>query len=319
MGINGLNLFLKNQFPEISNTVDLSQLQYKTVGIDTSIYLYKYKYNNNNFLELFLKQIFRLKMNNITPIYIFDGKPPVEKNSIIQLRKKKRETQFLAIKRLEEDLENCKSLFETIVINTKIEHIRKKIVKIKNDDISKLKELLNLCGVSYIQSETESDLLFNSLSRYKYIDMVLSEDNDIIVNSNTKLIKFFNVYSNKIIIYDRTLIIKYLGLTSLQWIHFCILMGCDYFKKIPYPSESIYRLIKKTEINYLLNNKLRLEPAQKKSFLRAEELFLSIPEIVNEFHMNNSHDSVALIQFINKNTNLSPNTIDNMLKVIICP
>tara|TARA_B100000787_G_C16184073_1_gene293557 strand:- start:155 stop:1114 length:960 start_codon:yes stop_codon:yes gene_type:complete len=318
MGINGLNLFLKNQFPEISNTVDLSQLQYKTVGIDTSIYLYKYKYNNNNFLELFLKQIFRLKMNNITPIYIFDGKPPVEKNSIIQLRKKKRETQFLAIKRLEEDLENCKSLFETIVINTKIEHIRKKIVKIKNDDISKLKELLNLCGVSYIQSETESDLLFNSLSRYKYIDMVLSEDNDIIVNSNTKLIKFFNVYSNKIIIYDRTLIIKYLGLTSLQWIHFCILMGCDYFKKIPYPSESIYRLIKKTEINYLLNNKLRLEPAQKKSFLRAEELFLSIPEIVNEFHMNNSHDSVALIQFINKNTNLSPNTIDNMLKVIIC-
>ena len=95
MGINGLNLFLKNHIPEITNKTDLSELRYKRVGIDTSIYLYKYKYNDNNLIELFLKQIYRLKLNGIIPIYIFDGIPPIEKKKYnINAKKKKRGTIF---------------------------------------------------------------------------------------------------------------------------------------------------------------------------------------------------------------------------------
>jgi len=315
MGINGLNLFLKNHIPEITNKTDLSELRYKRVGIDTSIYLYKYKYNDNNLIELFLKQIYRLKLNGIIPIYIFDGIPPIEKKNIILMRKKKREGQFLMIKNLELQRTKCKNLFDTIHINTQIENIKKKIVKIKNEDIIKLKELLKLCGVDYIQSETESDLLFNTLIKYRYIDLVLSEDNDIIVNSDTKLIKFFNVYSNKVIIYDREFIINRLKLSSLMWIHFCIFMGCDYFKKIPYPSESIYRMVKKNEINYLINNRLKFDSYQKKSFKRAEELFLLVPEIINEV-ISSKFDEKLLIKFIKQNTHLNRTTIDNMISVI---
>jgi len=315
MGINGLNLFLKNHIPEITNKTDLSELRSKRVGIDTSIYLYKYKYNDNNLIELFLKQIYRLKLNGIIPIYIFDGIPPIEKKNIILLRKKKRDGQLLMIKKLEEQRKLCKNLFDTISINTQIENIRKKIVKINNDDISKLKLLFKLCGVDYIQSETESDFLFNSLIKYRYIDLVLSEDNDIIVNSNTKLIKFFNVYSNKVIIYDREFIISRLKLNNLKWIHFCIFMGCDYFKKIPYPSDNIYRIVKKNEINYLINNKLKLDSYQKKSFKRAEELFLLVPEIINEV-ISSEPDENLLIKFIKQNTNLNRTTIDNMISII---
>ena len=315
MGINGLNLFLKNHIPEITNKTDLSELRYKRVGIDTSIYLYKYKYNDNNLIELFLKQIYRLKLNGIIPIYIFDGIPPIKKKNIILMRKKKREGQFLMIKNLELQRTKCKNLFDTIHINTQIENIKKKIVKINNQDIIKLKELLKLCGVDYIQSETESDLLFNTLIKYRYIDLVLSEDNDIIVNSDTKLIKFFNVYSNKVIIYDREFIINRLKLSSLMWIHFCIFMGCDYFKKIPYPSESIYRMVKKNEINYLINNRLKFDSYQKKSFKRAEELFLLVPEIINEV-ISSKFDEKLLIKFIKQNTHLNRTTIDNMISVI---
>lgn len=315
MGINGLNLFLKNHIPEITNKTDLSELRSKRVGIDTSIYLYKYKYNDNNLIELFLKQIYRLKLNGIIPVYILDGIPPIEKKNIILMRKKKRDGQLLMIKKLEDQRKLCKNLFDTISINTQIENIRKKIVKINNNDISKLKLLFKLCGVDYIQSETESDLLFNSLIKYRYIDLVLSEDNDIIVNSNTKLIKFFNVYSNKVIIYDREFIISRLKLTSLKWIHFCIFMGCDYFKKIPYPSDNIYRMVKKNEINYLINNKLKFDSYQKKSFKRAEELFLLVPEIINEV-ISSESDEKLLIKFIKQNTHLNRTTIDNMISVI---
>ena len=80
MGISGLNNFIQNKIPEINNTIDLSTLKNKRIVIDTRIFLYKYKYNNRNFLEGFIKQLYRLRLNNIIPIYVFDGKPPKEKN-----------------------------------------------------------------------------------------------------------------------------------------------------------------------------------------------------------------------------------------------
>jgi 5'-3' exonuclease len=316
MGIHGLNLFLKTHIPEVSNKVDLTEFRNKRVGIDTSIYLYKFKYNNNNFIELFTKQIFRLKLNNITPIYIFDGIPPIEKKNIIQLRKKKRDSQLITIKKLEYDKGFSKNLFETIIINTKIENLKKKIVKITTTDINSLKHLLKLCGVSFIQSKTESDLLFNSLSKYNYIDMVLSEDNDLIVNSDIKLIKYFNIYSNKVVIYDRYYIITKLGLTSMQWIHFCILMGCDYFKKIPYSSEKTYKLIKMYNIEEDLIKKIKLEPIQVNYFKRAKELFLSLPKIDTNFISNTTIDILNLKKFIKTNTKLSDRTINYIINII---
>ena len=108
MGINGLNLFLKNHIPEITNKTDLSELRYKRVGIDTSIYLYKYKYNDNNLIELFLKQIYRLKLNGIIPIYIFDGIPPIEKKNIILIRKKKKKYNINAKKKKRRTIFNDK-------------------------------------------------------------------------------------------------------------------------------------------------------------------------------------------------------------------
>ena len=92
-------------------------------------------------------------------------------------------------------------------------------------------------------------------------------------------------------------------------------MGCDYFKKIPYPSDNIYRIVKKNEINYLINNKLKLDSYQKKSFKRAEELFLLVPEIINEV-ISSEPDEKLLIKFIKQNTNLNRTTIDNMISII---
>jgi len=94
MGITGLNMFLKTHIPEIMNKQDLTMFKNKRIGIDTSIYLYKFKYNDRNCIESFVKQIYRLKLNKITPIYVFDGKPPVEKKRIINIRKKKKKKKI---------------------------------------------------------------------------------------------------------------------------------------------------------------------------------------------------------------------------------
>lgn len=315
MGITGLNMFLKTHIPGILNKKDLTLFKNKRVGIDTSIYLYKFKYNKRNFIESFFKQIYRLKLNNITPIYVFDGKPPVEKRTIINIRKKKKETYMLSIKDLEKKKNECKNLFEIMVINTKIEKINRNLIKITQEDIDKLKQLLKRCGVTFIQSETESDILFGTLFKYNYIDLVLSEDNDILVHGCPNLIKSFNIYSNKIILYDKTYIITKLGLTNIQWVHFCILMGCDYFKKIPYSSKMIYKLIKNYNIDDLIY-KINLDKQNRTDFINAKHIFDSYPILKQTSISETTIDLVNLKTFIQTNTMLSERTINKIIEII---
>ena len=98
MGIKDLNKFLKERAPSSIKQLMFSDL-YKvlnkkdknlTVAIDTSIYFYKFLYKNPRFIEGFFQQIARLRSNNITPIYIFDGRPPSEKKEVLNDRKEKK-------------------------------------------------------------------------------------------------------------------------------------------------------------------------------------------------------------------------------------
>ena len=50
-----------------------------------NIYLYKFVYSGN-YIKLFFNQIIKFLKFNITPIYIFDGKPPDDKKEILQKR-----------------------------------------------------------------------------------------------------------------------------------------------------------------------------------------------------------------------------------------
>ena len=90
MGINGLNTFLKEVVPKSLREVSLNKFNKCSIAIDTSIYLYKFLYKNDRFIEGFFQQIYRLLLNGIIPIYIFDGQPPEEKKEILLLRKEKK-------------------------------------------------------------------------------------------------------------------------------------------------------------------------------------------------------------------------------------
>jgi flap endonuclease-1 len=79
MGVKELNPYLRENVSAAIEEVSLEQFSGKRAAIDASIYLYKFLYKNPRFLEGFFQQIFRLKTNGITPIYIFDGAPPPEK------------------------------------------------------------------------------------------------------------------------------------------------------------------------------------------------------------------------------------------------
>ena len=91
MGIKNLNSLLQRQCGFAINTRKLDSYRGMKLGIDLSIFLYKYLYNNDDHIEGLTRLILRLLKNQITPIFIFDGKPPKEKDETLMERKVKKE------------------------------------------------------------------------------------------------------------------------------------------------------------------------------------------------------------------------------------
>ena len=86
MGIKHLNKFLKENANDSIKFVNMPELSGKKIAVDISIYMYRYASDNNLIENMYLMlSIFRYY--NIIPIFIFDGKPPVEKKELLIKRK----------------------------------------------------------------------------------------------------------------------------------------------------------------------------------------------------------------------------------------
>ena len=103
MGIKNLTQLIKKKSPESIQHMNLYSFKDKRIAIDTSIFIYRSLINvrhNNEYLRnkngkiishiqgLYYKTIQYLSLG-ITPIYIFDGKPPIEKSQCIRERSQK--------------------------------------------------------------------------------------------------------------------------------------------------------------------------------------------------------------------------------------
>ena len=106
MGIKNLTSFLKSNCPQAIKEITLRDLDGKKVAIDISIFLYKFKYKSNNLIPKFVEQINKLRIHNITPIYIFDGIPSIEKKDVILDRKEKINFKQKQIEELQDSLKN---------------------------------------------------------------------------------------------------------------------------------------------------------------------------------------------------------------------
>ena len=90
MGIRYLNRYLRDNCPESIKRINISEISYKKIAVDISIYLYKYE-TNNCLLENMFVMLSIFRYYNIIPIFIFDGKPPPEKKALLQKRKNDKE------------------------------------------------------------------------------------------------------------------------------------------------------------------------------------------------------------------------------------
>ena len=106
MGVKLLSKLLKTQCYNETKQIHLSSLYGKKICIDVSIYLYRYK-GQNTLIESFYLMCSLFKHYNITPIFIFDGKPPESKREELENRRKRRDECSKQYEELKEKAEKA--------------------------------------------------------------------------------------------------------------------------------------------------------------------------------------------------------------------
>ena len=215
MGIKGLGKIVKPYAHEKT----LDEFSGQTFGIDVSIYMYKFLYGKDH-VGSFFNQVVLLRKHDITPVYVFDGKPPEEKEYELKDRREAEKSKKKRMEALDKNSREYKKM--------KFQQIR--VTEEHNTD---LKALFDVCGVPYLQAEGEADHLLAKMYRDGNIDAVVSNDFDLLPSGSGVLLVDLNNKNPVVSQYILTEVLDGLGLTLPQFTDFCILCGCDYTCTIP--------------------------------------------------------------------------------------
>ena len=266
MGIRMLNKFLQEKCKDSISCIHLSSLSGKKIVVDISIYLYKFL-SEGALLENLYLMISIFRKYNIIPIFIFDGKPPVEKNDTIAFRKKNKKNareEYYRLKQILDDITSdaesskesditstCENNVTTNVnasktfvefdeettitiptnsveIRNMMERLKKKFVILKSEHIQNAKTLLQAYGMTYYESPGEADMLCAKLVSKNIVYACLSEDTDMFVYGCNRVLRYISLTSSTAILYEFQGILKTLDMNICEFRQLCIMFGCDY-------------------------------------------------------------------------------------------
>jgi flap endonuclease-1 len=224
MGVKLLSKLLKTQCYEETKQIHLSSLFGKKICIDVSIYLYRYK-SQDTLIESFYLMCSLFKHYNITPIFIFDGKPPESKREELEKRKQNRidcQEKYNVLKQQSGD---------NITKDQKRElsYLQRGMTKINWEDVKVVKELFDAYGIKYMTAIGEADVLCASLVIKKKVYAVLTEDMDLFAYTCPIVLRYFSLANHTCILYDLKKILKKLDIDKQNFRILCVLAGNDYY------------------------------------------------------------------------------------------
>jgi flap endonuclease-1 len=252
MGIKGLGQFLKKR--KINPTlISLRDLEGRKIAVDAFLFMWAHinvAHNHNvkatdvgmdsvnrqetliRWYNSALQSILLWLGYGITPIFVFDGKHPLEKVNTQNSRKEKtRQTQ--------EDLDKYTEEVFAMDILERDASVVAKLRKLlmagtypTTEERKTFKTFLESLGLPCLQASGEGEKLCTSLVIDGYVDGVFSTDTDCLAYGCSYL---FNdtVWNNEIKCHcfqtlELEKILSGLELTQEQFRELCILFGCDY-------------------------------------------------------------------------------------------
>ncbi|GHV50389.1 endonuclease [Spirochaetia bacterium] len=275
MGVKNLSKFIKKY--DVTFTMPFKDLKFKTIAIDTPILMYKYIsvnankinepfYNKYEWVWSFIYFIHCLRENDITPVFILEGKAPEEKKEIQNIRKNQRKQIREKTIALEESLqvykdtgnldESLKTEMDKLFLignddslyMALYKHIQKRHrydVEITIQDYKIFNILLKILGISYFKAPHEAEALCAYVKNKEWVDMIYSTDTDVLTYGCSDLIIDIDTSNKTFTVIDGKKLLKILDMNNDMFLDFCIMCGTDYNKNIPKIGiETAFKLIK---------------------------------------------------------------------------
>jgi flap endonuclease-1 len=338
MGIKNFSTIIKRYAPDCKINREINYYTGKKFVIDTSIYLYKFRYNDGNHISGFIRQIDKLLRNNITPIYILDGKPPKEKSYVLHERRKHKDSlkaklYILNALKYNDILDNVSvenqimlkeyEQLDNTQLQAEINKNSKRLINITDEHTNDCIKLFELMGVPYIVANGEAEILCAILTKYGYADACLSDDTDILPNGGTIYLR--GLKNNILTEYSLERLLDNLQMTFDMFIDMCILCGCDYTNTIKGVGPiNAYHLIHKYKtieniIEYEVphNNKYYLNNF---NYQKARDIFKNNEESYDNIEQYSNLKCQMLhpelTEFIKSKSKLNNNYIKNLIKLL---
>ena len=247
---------------ECIKTRNMVFLDSKIIAIDLYQIIYKFLHNERrHYLVSLVNFIKYLHSYNIKPIFVIDGRPPIEKSGVLKKRRTKKEQSLKIVDNNKKSIEEIDRTINTTAINdtAKIEKLnkekdtmlnnikkyQKRTVKVSKNIINNIKSVLDLYEMPYIHiSDKEADYICAQLVIHRLADICLSDDNDLIAFQCPGIAQNFNMATHTFDMCHTYSISKCLNLTSNRLSDLIILNGTDYqSKKHPYEFKYIHNLL----------------------------------------------------------------------------
>jgi flap endonuclease-1 len=275
MGINGINTLIKRHSPDAFFTIPITMLSGKRIAIDANNWMYTnmavarkkvikhtdIAISEPNASEIrrewFLSAITFILgwlSHNITPIFVFDGRHPPEKDETKAKRRDQRVALRAEIDALYEQLR--KDLLERPA--NILDQLRKKLMNynyISSEDFELFKMVIKGIGIPCLQAVGDGERLCSVLCAEQKAAAVFSADTDNLVYGCPLVItKFSDVCS-----YDEygcrighvecvrlDKVLMGLGISHSVFVDLCIMSGCDFNTNMPgYAAIKSYNLLQK--------------------------------------------------------------------------
>ncbi|CAN3366154.1 flap endonuclease 1 [Diutina catenulata] len=325
MGVKGLNQLLKEHAPGAFKEFQLKNLFGRKVAIDASMCLYQFLIavrqsdgqqltNEDGETTSHLSGIFyrtiRLVENNIKPVYVFDGKPPVLKGGELEKRLKRREE---AEKSLDQAKESG-DLVETM-------KFEKRMVRVSKEQNAEAKKLLELMGIPMVDAPCEAEAQCAELAAGGKVFAAASEDMDTLCYEPPFLLRHLTFSEARKMPIDQIeypVAMEGLGLTKGQFIDMCILLGCDYCETIKGVGPvTAYKLIREhgsldAVVEFIEKNPdSKYKVPENWPYKEARELFMH-PEVTKADEVSlkwNEPDVEGLVEYMVKQKGFSEDRI----------
>ena len=232
MGIRGLSGWIGWACPEAIETPDWSDFKGTTIGVDVLGFLYKAKSQRISPITYLAKLIIACRKHSITPVPIFDGKPPEEKRKMLEKRFERRTNAQVRHNALKEAADIPMSAIQRTVVDEELQRLEHTANFLTSDERDLAKQLFYACGIMSYNATGEADNVLAYFARRGTFAAVISNDFDMLARGVPILLTpdTYALPGDKSgwRMYRLETIVKKVGFTYEQFVEMCVLMGCDY-------------------------------------------------------------------------------------------